>query len=96
VSSNGGVQPRWNANGKELFYFSPDRKFMAVDIKTEPSFEAGAPHVLFESPLFLPSQTLFRYDVTADGKRFLIILPATGVASSPATVVLNWESVLKN
>ena len=96
VSSNGGVQPRWRADGKELFYFSPDRKLMAVDIKTEPLFEAGAPHLLFETPLFLPSQLLFRYDVTPDGKRFLIILPATGVASSPATVVQNWESALKN
>jgi len=96
VSSNGGMQPRWRADGKELFYVSPDRKLMAVDTKTGPSFEAGAPHVLFESPLFLPAQALFRYDVTPDGQRFLMILPTTGVGSAAATVMMNWESALKN
>jgi Tol biopolymer transport system component len=95
VSSAGGLQPRWRADGKELFYFSPDRRFMAVDIHAGNGFQAGTPRPLFESPLFAVSATLFRYDVSPDGKRFLLILPTAGAAAAPVTVVLNWESALK-
>ena len=95
VSSAGGLQPRWRGDGKELFYFAPDRKLMAVDIQTEPTFRRGTPHALFDSQLFGNSTTSFRYDVTRDGKRFLMVVPATGMGSAPMTVVLNWQEGLK-
>jgi Tol biopolymer transport system component len=44
VSSAGGSQPRWRGDGKELFYLAPDRKLMAVEIRTEPAFQRGTPH----------------------------------------------------
>ncbi|HYW47218.1 MAG TPA: protein kinase [Bryobacteraceae bacterium] len=94
VSSAGGLQPRWRGDGKELFYLAPDRKVMAVDVKTEPAFQASPPHPLFDTPS-VGSNTLYRYDVARDGKRFLLTVPASGVASDPATVVLNWEAGLK-
>jgi hypothetical protein len=88
------LQPRWRGDGKELFYLAPDRKLMAVDVKTEPEFQPATPHPLFETQSFAGSNTLYRYDVARDGRRFLMIVPAAGV-SAPATVVLNWEAGLK-
>jgi hypothetical protein len=49
---------------------------------------------LFSTPM-VATTTLFAYDVTPDGKRFLLVVPATGTISAPATVVLNWEAGLK-
>jgi Tol biopolymer transport system component len=94
ISSAGGVQPRWRGDGRELFYLATDRKLMAIDIKTEPTFEAGAPHRLFDT-LVAPANTVLTYAVTNDGKRFLLVEPAAGEAVSPATVVLNWQQMLK-
>ena len=93
VSYGGGLQPRWRADGKELFYLGANRKLMAVDVKTEPAFQTSTPHPLFDTP-YVGTNTLYRYDVARDGKRFLLIVPSAGVASAPATVVLNWEAGL--
>jgi dipeptidyl aminopeptidase/acylaminoacyl peptidase len=92
VSSNGGSQPRWRGDGKEIFYLDPGHTMMAVDIATQPGFHAATPHSLFPSPAIGGNQTLFQYDVSRDGKRFLLIGPVEGSASEPATVVLNWEA----
>ena len=53
ISTDGGTEPVWNRNGRELFYRSGD-KMMAVDIATQPSFSVGKPRMLFEGP-YLPS-----------------------------------------
>jgi eukaryotic-like serine/threonine-protein kinase len=54
ISTDGGTEPVWNPNGRELFYRSGD-KMMAVDIATQPGFAAGRPRVLFEGPYVLTS-----------------------------------------
>jgi len=100
VSKGGGGQPRWRRDGKELFYISADSKMMAVEVSTAPVFKAGVPKVLFPAPIFGGGNTnnVTRYDVTADGKKFLInsVLPeASAPALSPITVVLNWTALLK-
>jgi len=95
VSSNGGIQPRWRRDGKELYYMDPSHTLMAVDVNTQPGFRAATPHPLFTSPAISGNQTLFQYDVARDGKRFLMIGPIEGAVSEPATVVLNWDAVLK-
>jgi eukaryotic-like serine/threonine-protein kinase len=74
VSTNGGMQPRWRRDGKELFYMSFDRKLMAVDVKTGPELEFGAPKELFQTRLSRGGSStppVLRYDVTRDGKRIL-------------------------
>ena len=92
VSSSGGTQPRWRRDGKELFYIANDRMVMAVDVNTSPAFKAGIPHALFERAV-LNADVTFRWDVTADGKRFLLnTVGAETAVSSPITVVLNWYS----
>jgi hypothetical protein len=95
VSRGGGVQPRWRRDGKELFYIANDRKVMAVDVSANPAFKAGIPQALFQGAV-LPGDT-FRWDVSADGKKFLLNTPGaeTDAAQPPITVVLNWQAALK-
>ena len=47
ISTEGGNEPVWSRNGRELFYRSGDA-MMAVDIVTSPMFAAGKPRRLFE------------------------------------------------
>ena len=100
VSKGGGGQPRWRRDGKELFYISADSKLMAVEVATASgTFQAGIPKALFAAPIWGGSTVnVTRYDVTADGKKFLInSLPKVTASAheSPITVVLNWQAVLK-
>jgi hypothetical protein len=88
--------------GKELLFEAADGKMMAVPVKAAPgtklSFEAGAPVALFDAHM-APSaaHNQLQYDVTADGKRFLInTTNASDSASSPPlTVVTNWNAAVK-
>jgi hypothetical protein len=89
VSKDGGVEARWRNDGKELFYLSLDGKVMSVDIKTTTELEAGAPKMLFQTPMQQGN-----YCVTGDGKRFLIGEPVEE-SSKPLTVVQNWTAGLK-
>jgi Tol biopolymer transport system component len=95
VSANGGMQPRWRGDGKELFYLDPGHTLMAVDVSLQPGFQVGTPHPLFTSPAISGNQTLYQYDAARDGSRFLMIGPLEGTVSAPATIVLNWETGLK-
>lgn len=91
VSSNGGSEPRWRADGTELYYLDPSHSLMAVDVSTQPTFQAATPQRLFSAGAISNDALLFQYDVARDGKRFLMISPVEGAISAPATVVLNWD-----
>jgi len=90
ISTEGGTEPVWARNG-ELFYRSGD-KFMVVETKTQPTFVAEKPKVLFEGP-YATYQTMPAYDVTPDGQRFL--LTKTDQNQEQIHVVLNWFEELK-
>jgi len=93
ISSSGGFQPRWRRDGKELFYFTADGRLMSVEVKPGPAF--GVPQELFQAPIYGGGATngQIRWDVTANGQKFLINTVA-GDASTPLTVVLNWQAGL--
>jgi Tol biopolymer transport system component len=93
VSPDGGSQPRWRRDGKELFYLAPDRKLMAVAVKNGEVFDADTPHALFDTTLPFDAQRQ-SYSVSADGQRFLLNDPVD-TDSSPFTIVLNWTGLLK-
>ena len=96
ISPNGGSQPRWRRDGKELYYLAPDRKVMAVEIATNAVFQAGVPKALFQTPPpFAVTAYLQLWDVTPDGKRFLFVGPVEQTGQPPFTVVLNWQAGLK-
>jgi serine/threonine protein kinase len=96
VSTNGGYQPKWRRDGKELFYVAADKKLMVVQVKAEGNrFEISAPQPLFEMAIGnLPLNGSPFYDVTRDGRRF-IVSAAVGAPPMPMTVVLNWTAELK-
>ena len=93
VSSGGGADPRWRADGKELFYVNNDRRVVAVQIQES----AQEFHVLSSKPLFrlqLPWNVGF-YDVTPDGQRFLVNTRTHKEQTEPLTLVTNWTAQLK-
>jgi hypothetical protein len=69
---------------------------MAVDATTGTSFKTGIPRRLFDAPFRAFSGNVFVWDVTADGKEFLINAAAQESYPQPITVVLNWQAGLKN
>ncbi len=94
VSANGGGAPRWRADGRELFYLSEDNKLMAVEIQEKGgSLEIGSTQTLF--PVSASSSLLLPYDVTSDGKKFVIVVPVAGSGGEPITLVTNWVASLK-
>jgi eukaryotic-like serine/threonine-protein kinase len=98
ASTNGGVQPRWGKDGRELFYLASDQRLMAVRVKLDSAFEADAPVPLFRTRLIPQgSQSLglpTAYDVSPDGQRF-VVTAAPEDLGPPITVVLNWLAALK-
>jgi serine/threonine-protein kinase len=96
ISTEGGTEPAWNSNGRELFYRSGD-KMMAVDIAAQPSFTAGKPRMLFEGHYQTTPVTYPNYDVSPDGQRFLMLKPIEQAQAAPTqiNVVLNWFEELK-
>ena len=96
-TAEGGTQPRWRADGKELFYIS-NGNLMAVEVNTAPKLEFSLPKMLFAAGLDHPGNgTLMRYSVSSDGKRFLINggTRADEASTAPIHVVLNWMAALK-
>jgi Tol biopolymer transport system component len=96
ISTEGGSEPVWNPNGRELFYRSGD-KMMAVDIATQPGFTVGKPRMLFEGPYQPTPVTFPNYDVSPDGQRFLMLKHVDQAQATPTqiNVVLNWFEELK-
>jgi hypothetical protein len=98
VSTNGGGQPQWRGDGRELYYLSEDRKVMAVDVRgSGPQFDAGTPQELFTlrvQSVGLPGPRNF-YAATKNGQRFLVVSTSGDPTASPTTVVLNWTADLK-
>jgi Tol biopolymer transport system component len=94
-----GEAPMWSPDGKQLFYVDSNAKMFAVDIQTAPAFSAGPPTELPIAGALHPIPGLRNYDITPDGKRFLIVLPSKNEATKGATaqinVVVNWFEELK-
>ncbi len=109
VSNGGGAAPRWKRDGKELFYLAANfRTVMTATVSGTKTFSAGV-----AAPLLRPSTLVVNiasvgtggpgqsgnstWDVTGDGKKFLLITTAAqpAVAQAPITLVLNWTALLK-
>jgi len=93
ITSKGGSQPRWRGDGRELFYVSGG-KLTAVPIRSiGAKLEAGAPQELFNLPA-ADTAVSWRYDVAANGQRFLVLADPPDSKQAPITVVLNWAAEL--
>jgi len=103
VSSGGGHYPRWRGDGKELFFLGADSTtMMAVDL----DLKNAIPHIGNPKPLFAVHLVVMPvlnrlgsawdpFEVSADGKRFLINSPDQLQAPEPINVVVNWDAKLK-
>ena len=91
VSRGGGTEPRWRGDGKELFYIGANSTFTAVPISTGETFSSGSPTPLFRSQIraLVSSTDLFSYDVTKDGKRFLVNRYVKPTEIAPVHIILN-------
>ena len=92
ISSEGGTEPVWARNGRELFFRNGD-KMMAVDIAAGPTFSAGKPRLVFQGQYHTGDRP--DYDVTPDGQRFLMIKDGGEESAGQINVVLNWFEELK-
>ena len=95
VSTQNGVLPHWRGDGKELFYYcNPQNSMIAVNVEEKGGeLSLGAPRILF--PLSSPYASFLSFDVTPDGRRFLISTVNFPTASIPLTLVTNWKAELK-
>ena len=96
ISMGGGTQPAWSRDGRELFYLSANAALMSVKVEAKGAWNAAAPVKVFEARQYSgvgPGNGTGRtYDVSVDGRRFLMIKQAEeGTATvAPLVVVQNW------
>ncbi len=102
VSTDGGDSPLWSPDGRELFYHNGD-SFMTVGVETDPTFKPGNPKILFKGKYLFSSNGYVFWDISPDGKRFLLLKPSASAGTAPAeaghrpkiNIVLNWFEELK-
>ena len=103
ISTSGGFEPKWRADGRELFYLASDQMLMAVDVDSGATFSAGQPHPLFRTNLmgaylgspFPNGRVRNEYAVTPDGQRFLINQPVGGISAYAIRIVTDWQALLQ-
>ena len=94
ISTQGGREPLWSPDGRELFYRTEDNKVMVVPVKLTPEFIAGIPKMLFEGRFSLGPYPWW-YDITPDGQRFVMLQTVEESRQMEIVVVLNWFEELK-
>jgi serine/threonine protein kinase len=89
VSSEGGLRPRWNGDGTELFFVSGD-DMMAVEVSTHDVFRSDIHSSLFSASSVGAMVLGLNYDVSADGQRFVVVQQTDTGETPKLTVVQNW------
>jgi serine/threonine protein kinase/WD40 repeat protein len=94
ISTDGGAQPLWRQDGRELFYIAPDKRLMSVTVTPhDGELQFGTPTALFASNVIDAYD--MTYDVTADGRRFIMCTVKQKATPTPLQIVANWPSLLK-
>jgi Tol biopolymer transport system component len=88
ISQKGAGHLRWQRNGAEISFLTPDRKMIVVSVHTAPALKVGVPITLFTLP---EGTSWVDFDVTADGERFLAVERVRRAGSHPAAAILNWS-----
>jgi serine/threonine-protein kinase len=96
VSTAGGQGPRWAKDGKEIFFLGPDRALMSVKVTdTGNEWSATPPTKVLEPGYWSSASVGAHYDVSPDGKRFLVLEPPT-LSAPDLVVVQQWDEELKS
>jgi hypothetical protein len=96
VSSTGGDEPRWSADGRQLFYTS-GTTLMAVTVEAGKSFNTSAPTPALTNVYNLRTESGNSYDVERPSGRFLMLRPSE--ANVPLTslhLIVNWREELRD
>ena len=88
VTSTGGTSPRWSRDGR--LFFAQGADVFEVQITATPDVRIGTPTHLFKRTPTAGAAVPSAFDVSPDGKRFLIYEPVGDVNDSKITVALNW------
>ena len=93
ISTNGGSEPRWRADGQELYYLAADGTLMAVAVSS-PKLAFGIPQPLFRAGIHRGvSHARTNYVASSDGTRFLVNMVSDDVTQAAINVVLNWKGL---
>ena len=92
-SLNGSSQPRWNHDGRKIFFVQPDRKIMVVAFDAANS-TAGPPRIFAQTRIVVTMFGWFQYAVAPDNRLLVNSLPAN--TSSPLTLLSDWETKLNH
>jgi Tol biopolymer transport system component len=96
VSVNGGAQPQWRKDGRELFYLAPDHRLMSVEVSHGTPLAVGKPRPLFRAPIEGGLNAYRSHFVpTADGQRFLIDMVAPDSHRDSIGVLVNWRALMR-
>ena len=88
VSQDGGTEPRWNRNGRELLFVDLQNNLVSVEVEPSPAgFQSGASRPLFQ---FHGAGGPCRYDVAPDGNTFLVTVPLDEDLAAPVTLITDW------
>jgi len=93
ISTDGGMQPSWRGDGRELFYLSRARQLVSVTVEqTDGILQPGVPRVLFELPQGVILGSRNGYAATSDGQRFILNIEQRDYRplSMFATLIVNW------
>ena len=93
VSRDGGIEPRWSRNGRELF-FKSGGQMMAVSVAEGPALDVGDPHPLFPLAGYRTARNRQQYDVAPDGRFLMIRDPRPGEAA-PVVYAPGWLAELR-
>ena len=94
VSIDGGGEPVWSRDGRKLFFRKRNR-MLSVDVEYEPALRFGQPRVLFMGNYDAAAVGHQHYDISLDGKKFLMIKHGEPIGPGVVRVVLNWSEELK-
>jgi len=95
VSLSGGTLPVWARNGRELFYVNGRQELATVEVGPGTTFTAAEPRVLFSASAYNLTTSAGAYDVSADGRRFIMVRPLTGPSETELVLVQNWFEELR-
>jgi hypothetical protein len=94
VSKDGAIWPKWRSDGKEIYFLDGLDNIVAVDVTPGGNaVNLGVPHVLFQA--IGVQRDYGPFEVTADGKKFLVNSGSLNQGSEPFTLVQNWTDDLK-
>lgn len=89
VSAEGGVQPLWRKDGKELFYLAPDKNLMSVQVRAGAAIDVSAPKLLFRTSLAC-KYCCSEYAVSGDSRRIYVLEPVPS-AQETLHVITRWD-----